>query len=73
MTEISVKDLDSLLELLKEKRAEKEAIEETLTLKNKEITSLEFRATEVLKSLDRDEYAGPATIFEKLEFKPAKK
>lgn len=65
MGEITVKDLDSLIEQLRIKEEEKDKIEALLTEKNKEISSLELRATEVLKSLEREEYDSP---FGKISF-----
>lgn len=56
---ISVKDLDNLVAEIALKEAEKEVIAETLSAKNKEISSLELRATEILKSLERSEYTCP--------------
>ncbi len=62
---ITVSDLDNLVEEIHKKREEKEVIEETLSTKNKEISSLETRATEALKSLEREEYDSP---YGKIEF-----
>lgn len=58
-TQITVKELDTLLEQLGKLEDEKEAISESLKAKNKEISSLELRITEVLKSLEREEYDSP--------------
>lgn len=58
-TQISVKELDSILETLGKLESEKDVIEETLKAKNKEISSVELRVTEVLKSLEREEYDCP--------------
>lgn len=59
MAEVSVKVMDDLLALLKSREEAKDAIEADLKEMNKEISSLQIRATELLKSLDREEYDGP--------------
>lgn len=59
MTQISVKELDTILEKLGVLEEEKSQIEETLKAKNKEISSVEVRISEVLKSLEREEYDSP--------------
>jgi hypothetical protein len=56
---ISVSELDQLVEEIGKREVEKEQIELQLTEKNKEISKLQLRATEVLKSLEREEYDSP--------------
>jgi hypothetical protein len=56
---ITVKDLDELIKQIAEREVEKDALAELVKAKNKEISSLELRATEVLKSLEREEYDCP--------------
>lgn len=56
---ISVKELDSVLETLAQLETEKDVIAETLKEKNKQISSVELRVTEVLRSLEREEYDSP--------------
>lgn len=59
MSEITIKQVDDLLKQLALLEDEKETITQILTAKNKEIASLEWKLTEVLDSLERDEYESP--------------
>lgn len=72
MSDITIKQVDELLQKLAVLETEKDEISAVLTLKNKEISSLEFAITEVLESLGREEYDSPhgtAKIAEDLQVK----
>jgi hypothetical protein len=56
---VTVKDLDSICEQIVKLEQEKEAIEETLMAKNKEIMTMYGRATAFLAETGRDEYETP--------------
>lgn len=56
---ISVGDLDNLIKELGAKEKEKDCIEAQLKEKNKEISSLELKVTEILKGLEREDYDSP--------------
>lgn len=53
---ITFEQVDSLMAELATKEEEKESIADSLKAKNKEITTLELRITELLKSLERNDY-----------------
>lgn len=57
--DITVKQVDELLLKLTVLEQEKEALAADLSAKNKQITSMEIKLTEVLDSLERDEYQSP--------------
>lgn len=56
---VTLKEVDDYFKHLAHLEAEKDAISETLKSKNKEIMALEFKLTEILDSLERDEYESP--------------
>ncbi len=58
-SEITVADLDNLVEKISKLEDQKEIIEISLKEKNKEISLLEMRAIEILKSLERESYSSP--------------
>lgn len=59
-SEITVKDLDDLLMKIRELQVKRDEAAEVVTGFNKEINTLEVRASEVLIALERDEYSCPA-------------
>lgn len=67
---LTVDDLDQFVKNIKDKKAEIKQIETQLTALNKELSSLEGRATAVLKELDRNNYVSPhGTIFMKRKWR----
>jgi len=59
MEDVKVKDLDDLIKTIGEQVAEIDIMSAQLTEKNKELATLEKRATDLLNILERDEYSGP--------------
>lgn len=57
--QVTVRDLDLLVEELFQKRTEIEAIEEKLTEANKAKMAIEMKAVKYLKELGRDKYSTP--------------
>lgn len=53
---VTVKELDELLKQLLKLGEEKDALEDLLTAKNKEISAIEWRAAAYLEELERTEY-----------------
>lgn len=59
MSEVTIKQVDEMLAKLHSLEDDKEAIELALTEKNKEISALSGKLSEVLDSLERTEYTSP--------------
>ncbi len=60
MSQVTVRELDELLEKMAAKEKEIDALSATLTEHNKEFNRLKFRAVDFLKELGRDGYTSPA-------------
>lgn len=63
MSQVTVKELDELIEKLDIEEKKKETVAETLTGINKEINALEYRIAAYLNELGRDEYVCPIGKF----------
>lgn len=63
MSEVTVKQLDELIEKLAAKEVEAEAQGAIMTTLNKEVAALEGRIVQYLKELDRESYDSPVGKF----------
>jgi chromosome segregation ATPase len=59
MSEVTVKELDELTKKLVELNKSKDALEDQVTVINKEIMQIEQQCTNYMKELERDEYVSP--------------